>query len=168
VLEDAVAELWLSGETLPGAAPDAPPTLAMPKVRFAGLSWCRSLVSEAELIAWGGTLDRCRNLKHSTAPAIGVPLQLARELAHAQGGRLPRVDEWNAAVSGAAPGNHGMKWGGPTQAGVFPAARSGILDGWGNAWEWTEEGLAVGGSFASPSHPAPVKAARLIGFRIVA
>lgn len=172
VLEDAVAELWLSGEALPDAAPDAapdaPPTLAKPRVRFAGLFWSRSLVSESELMTWGGTIDRCRSLQRSTAPAIGVPLELARELAHAQGGRLPRMAEWSAAVSGAAPGNHGLKWGGPTPAGVFPAARSGILDGWGNAWEWTEEGLAVGGSFASPSHPTPVKAARLTGFRIVA
>jgi len=170
VLEDAVADLWLSGALLNGAdlcALAAPPTLAEPCVRFCGLLWSRCLASWGDLTSWGADLPREPGGADPAAPAIGVPLSLAREIAHTQGGRLPRLAEWEAAVVASAPGNHGLKWGGPSAAGVFPAARSGILDGWGNAWEWTEEGVAVGGSFASPPHPAPVTSARLTSFRIV-
>lgn len=165
-LEDAVADLWLSSTPWQGAQPAAaPPTLAHAELVFAGLSWSRCLATEQDLSKWGGPQPAGRSPAHT--PAIGISLGSARELAHAQGGRLPRLAEWEAAVSAAAPGNHSLKWGGPSVPGFFPAARSGLLDGWGNAWEWTEEGLAVGGSFASPPHPAPVRSARLIGFRVV-
>ena len=169
-LEDMVAEYWLDGKTLSSdhEPPNtAPPTLAEPSVHFGGLVWSRSLVSVHQLKEWGADIPHPKAQHNESAPAIAIPLKLARELAHAQGGRLPKIAEWEAAVNGAAPGNHGLKWGGPTASGIFPAAQSGLLDGWGNAWEWTDEGLAVGGSFASPSHPAPVKHARLTGFRIV-
>ena len=170
MLEDAVAELWLSDSLLErGFDPllPAPPTLAQPDVLFAGLRWDRCLVSQRKLEAWGAPLPYRRADSTTEGPAIGVPLDLARELARSQGGRLPRVEEWEAAVVDAAPGNHGMRWGGPSEAGAFPAARSGILDGWGNAWEWTEDGVAVGGSFASPPHPSPREAPRLTSFRVV-
>ena len=166
VLEDAVAELWLSGAAwVHEASVSAPPTLATPQVDFCGVKWQRSLISEVEYCDWGGDLPHSRT--PTNTPAIGVPLGVARELAHSNGGRLPTIAEWESAVIGAAPGNHGLRWGGPTAAGVFPAAKSGLLDGWGNAWEWTEEGLAVGGSFASPPHPSPQQAPRLTSFRIV-
>ncbi len=170
VLEEAIADLWLGDvvfeEGFEEALP-APPTLALPQVSFAGLQWSRCLVDHKMLAGWGVPLPHQRANTPPDAPAIGVSLALARELAHAQGGRLPRVSEWEAAVADSAPGNHGMRWGGPSAPGTFPAARSGLLDGWGNAWEWTEEGVAVGGSFASPPHPAPQTAPRLTSFRIV-
>jgi len=155
----------LSGLLRPLSA--APPSLAQPEVVFGGVCWQRCLVRNRDLTAWGAPLEGIRPEASEDSPALGISLDLARDLAHAQGGRLPRLAEWQAAVAGASPGNHGLQWGGPSEPGVFPAARSGILDGWGNAWEWTEEGLAVGGSFASPPHPAPTSTARLTSFRIV-
>lgn len=166
MLEDAVAEMWLNGTALTDdPSVSAPPSLARPEVNFGGVTWRRSLISEVEYCELGGSLPHTRSPTHT--PAIGVPLSVAREIARSQGGRLPTMAEWESAVAGAAPGNHGLRWGGPTVSGAFPAARSGLLDGWGNAWEWTEEGLAVGGSFASPPHPSPVESPRLTSFRIV-
>jgi hypothetical protein len=170
LLEAAVAELWLSGAALDPElthAASAPPTLAEPEVVFGGARWMRGLVSWAQLQAWGAAPEGAPPGVGSATPAMGIGFEDARALAHAQGGRLPTEAEWRAAVQGAAPGNHGLRWGGPSASGVFPAARSGILDGWGNAWEWTAEGVCVGGSFASPAHPGPRPHARLTGFRIV-
>ncbi len=170
VLEEAIADLWLGGAPLDGALQptvSAPPTLAQARVEFGGTHWSRHLVSNADLKMWGAQLATSRADADPDAPALGVPLQAARDIARAQGGRLPTLKEWHAAVADAAPGNHSLHWGGPSRPGAFPAARSGILDGWGNAWEWTEDGLAVGGSFASPAQPDPTPNARLTSFRIL-
>ena len=167
-LEDVVADLWRSGTTV-ASAPHAPPTLAHDTVEFSGSMWDRCLVDEVQIHRWGSwpSAGRPPAVPVLGVPAIGVDFEQASALAAAQGGRLPSFEEWQQATTGAAPGNHGMRVGVPTASGVFPAARSGILDGWGNAWEWTSNGLVVGGSFASPAHPMPRTSASLVGFRII-
>jgi hypothetical protein len=167
-LEQIVTALWMAGADLASPVP-APPSLVWGPVGFRGLSWARTMISEADMAAWGYTPSHghAAATPRSHHPAVGVSLATARAYASDHGGRLPSLSEWQAATIGSAAGNHGMKWGTVSASGAFPAARSGLLDGWGNAWEWTDDGCAVGGSFASPPCPAPRESARIVGFRIV-
>jgi hypothetical protein len=168
VLEEVVAELWFSGVDL--AQPVlAPPTMVSATVWIHGRCWDRSLVTYADMSAWGHQPARGREAGTTlpSQPAAGVSLDQARALAADRGGRLPRLHEWAQAVADSAAGNHGMHWATPSASGAFPATGHGLLDGWGNLWEWTEEGQVVGGSFASPACPQPRPSARLVGFRVV-
>ena len=167
-LEEVVADLWFSGVEL---APliDAPPSVVSPQVWIGGQHWKRCLVTTSELNAWGHAPahERSGTSPGPAHPAIGVSLEQARAYAADHGGRLPNLAEWRAATLQSAAGNHGLFWGSPSATGAFPATRTGLLDGWGNAWEWTQEGVVVGGSFASPALPPPREGARLIGFRMI-
>ncbi len=167
-LEEVVADLWLSGVELMSRI-EAPPTLVSPQVWIDGRCWKRSLVSSSDMAAWGHAPENGRTdaVARPDHPAIGVTFEQARAYASDHGGRLPRLAEWTASTARSAAGNHGLIWGVPSATGAFPAARSGLLDGWGNAWEWTAEGMVVGGSFASPPLPAPRDSAQLVGFRLI-
>lgn len=111
------------------------------------------------------TAGRCDDMGSldPNLPVVGVTLDQAREFCNFAGGRLPTEPEYRSATAGGP-----WPWGqdSPTCAhaialgcdGLAPTGRTplgvtsqGVFDLAGNAWEWTSEGLLVGGSANSGS-----------------